>query len=581
MEWYGTAPWTLPACEACHQSPEYPGIDPVATNGSGTAGKHAVHYSTWGIGCDDCHMGYGSSGAHINGVLDTGNPAASLVFFDELNASGQWTGDAGPQTGSCASVACHGPDTMEWYGTAPWNPPVCEACHLWSAYAAINPLQTGGSGTAGKHTVHYSLRGFSCEECHQGYSSFPTHSNGTLDSSDPAVAMVFFDATNPSGSWTADTGLGTGRCANMDCHGPDILEWYGTDGWTPPACPVCHSAPLGSRRTITGPEGDFEENPSMASHHVMETDDPNAGQCVICHDQSKHMSGSVRLIDADTAEVIVHDPANPAGLEPFCLSCHDEDYANGNNDPFGDGKTLGVAPYRMSAEIKSRWERTYGHRQLGLTCLGTGEPGTGCHASGHGSPHAGILARNLTLPNTTDGPFEVGDEGNYELCFSCHENYPRVTREAILGVRQGGHYDNDLAWGVFPPYFVPDIMTTFRDRNENSPKLYDDRPWWGGSWNNLHFFHLELPAWWYRDTYDSGVNCITCHDMHGSDTQWGWVYDEIQLRHYAGEGSDEYAVMEHLYIDVKTMSYYPVSCSFNCHAVLTPVSHMWFEPPNE
>jgi hypothetical protein len=330
-----------------------------------------------------------------------------------------------------------------------------------------------------------------------------------------------------------------------------------------------------------GAEGDFEANASILSHHVAGGADPTDAQCVICHDQSQHMAGAVRLLEADTLAVITHDPASPVGLEPFCLSCHDTDGAGGNNDPFADGQTLGVAPYRMSAEIKTHWNKTYGHQRLipGLTCMGSGDPDTGCHAGGHGSANAAILARNMTLPNNNGGPYEVGDEVHFEICFNCHQSYPRVTKEAILGVQAGSNYDWDhYWWGIFPPYNLPNIMTRFSDRNTNTPGIFYDDTNFMGSHLNLHYWHLDDTLFRYRDFYDwTGITCITCHNVHGSDTPWGWVYDEMQLQHYT-VGTDEYGVME--YVDVNTLSNYPFGCNWNCHSVLGQ-TYMWFEPPDE
>ena len=47
----------------------------------------------------------------------------------------------------------------------------------------------------------------------------PTHMNGVRDTANPAVLIVYFDAVNPKGLWTGDTGTGTGSCSNLDCHG--------------------------------------------------------------------------------------------------------------------------------------------------------------------------------------------------------------------------------------------------------------------------------------------------------------------------------------------------------------------------
>jgi len=347
-------------------------------------------------------------------------------------------------------------------------------------------------------------------------------------------------------------------------------------------CSRCHTDPWGSRRAVIGDQGDFAANSSISSHHVAGGSDPANTQCLVCHDISQHMGGVVRLINADTSAVIPYDSSNPSGIESFCLSCHDSNGAAGDMSPFSDGETIGAVPYRMSAEIKTYWNKTYGHQQQGLTCLGNGSPGTGCHSNGHGSNYVGILANNLTLPNLVPVAYNSTHEGHYELCFSCHASYSDVTKEAILGVMQFGNYDiNHGCAGTpcYPPYYIPAIQTTFRDRYDNAGQPYDDSQGWrsAGQYWNLHFFHLQLQwGWDYRDVSGSSyVHCLSCHNVHGSDTQWGWLYDEMGFDHFAGSGSDEYGAIG----DIAAMSNFPIGCTNNCHSIAT--TEMWFEPPNE
>lgn len=345
-------------------------------------------------------------------------------------------------------------------------------------------------------------------------------------------------------------------------------------------CSRCHSDPWGSRRAIIGVQGDFATNPAISSHHVAGGTDPANTQCTVCHDISQHMGGVVRLIDADTSTVIPYDPTNPAGVEPFCLSCHDSDGAAGDMSPFSDGESIGTVPYRMSAEIKTYWNKTYGHQQQGLTCLGNGSPGTGCHANGHGSDFVGLLAQNLTLPNDFSDTYNSTHEGHYELCFNCHANYPGITKEAILGVMQFGNYDIDHGGAGNPPYYISAIQTSFRDRYDNAGQSYDDSQGWrsAGDYWNLHFLHLQLAwGWNYRDVPDSSyVHCLSCHNVHGSDTRWGWLYDEIGFNHFSGAGGDEYGSI----YNIPAMSIFPIGCTDNCHDI-GGATDMWFEPPNE
>jgi predicted CxxxxCH...CXXCH cytochrome family protein len=328
------------------------------------------------------------------------------------------------------------------------------------------------------------------------------------------------------------------------------------------------------RVTYTQPGG-----PPTTTENVTNAD------CIVCHDQSQHMGGVVRLKDADTGAVYNYDPANPSSIENYCLSCHDANGKNGNMKPFSDLKELGVVPYKMSKDIKTYWTKTYGHQALAagkrLTCLGGGTAGIGCHGSGsaingHGSVNKGLLAKNLTLPNSKTGPYVTAYESDYEICFSCHANYPGVRKEDVLGVKQGGKYDNNHGWsGYLPPYYIPSITTKFRNRFDGSGKFYDDTMW--GTRYNLHWFHVQNGGWNYRDSIASNINCISCHNVHGSDTQYGWVYDEIGYIHGI-VGSDQYGQPNN-YTQLGN-GVYPMSCTTNCH-INAGLTHNWFEPPDE
>jgi hypothetical protein len=191
-----------------------------------------------------------------------------------------------------------------------------------------------------------------------------------------------------------------------------------------------------------------------------------------------------------------------------------------------------------------------------------------------------MLARNLTLPITKTNLFVAADEPDYDLCFTCHTSYPRVTKEAILGARQGGNYDLEQP----SPYFIPDIRTVFRDHNLRgaSGNIYDDPAFFGG-FLNLHLFHVQggPNLWAYRDTIPSAIHCLGCHSIHGSNTPFGGVHDEILFSHFTGTGSDAYGMMG---APLNVVNY-PVSCSrtFNCHdpGLFFGVTQRWFEPTGE
>ena len=585
LDWYGTATWSLPSCTTCHSSSFSSALDPTLTNGAPPDGRHVKHVSSRGIDCERCHFQYPAQRTHANGVLDTADVSVKLVQFNIMAPQGSWIGDNGPQTGQCASVSCHGADTVEWYGTSTWSlPSSCTTCHSSSFSSALDPVLTNGSGLSGKHVTHVASLGFACTKCHLGYPARASHMSGSMDTQNPAALIVAFDGTNPLGSWVGDSGPQTGSCSNLACHGTQAPDWYGLAGVTLPSCALCHTSPIGQRRAVMGAGGDFGANASIRSHHVTNGpgSDPVADQCLVCHEMSFHMSGTVRLKNADTGSAIVYAAATPFSLAPFCLSCHDEDgamftFRSGGTPktPFIDGSVMGTAPYRASVDILANWNKVFGHRNQGLTCIGNGTPNTGCHAQAHGSPNVGLLARNLTLPGTKGNLFVTADEPDYDLCFSCHASFPRVTKEAVLGARQGGKYDLEQP----SPYFIPAIQTGFRDHNLGgvSGNFYDDPNFFGG-FLNLHLFHLQTPnSWLYRDSIPSSIHCLTCHSIHGSNTLFGWVHDDMLFSHFTGTGTDAYGMI----LVPSSLGFYPTSCVSSCHTFFPGATHSWFEPSGE
>ncbi len=503
-----------------------------------------------------------------------------------------------------AAAGCgngHGTDSL----FAPKSTSGCVTCHNSTSGVAPDPLVTNGSGTYGKHVSHVQSAGIPCERCHYDYSQRATHMNGTLDTGNPAILIVYFDSLNPSGIWTNDTGPGTGTCASVTCHGGYPVDWYGTGT---PACAACHFAQMGSRRPVLGPNGDFGANAAMLSHHVTGTADPTAVQCQVCHEMSQHMGGVVRLKQADSGTAIAYDPADPRTLEPFCLSCHDatgagSTFASGGTPtaPFNDGSALGSGFYPFGLRIATSWSGTHGHGPNGghapgdvLTCLGTGQPGSGCHGNNglinaHGSANRLLAARTYNYDNDT-----TYSESDFALCFNCHAGYPGVSKEDILGVKQGGILDSDYGFltggngtnGWNPPYYTLGVVTRFRDHNEASGAYNDLGTWWSPD-ANLHWAHLGYPS-----DYRAGavIGCISCHDVHGSSNVHGATYAEIGYSYsdcslYPGPGSGICTALGPELLGAMTDSAYnttlldnsPTFCAFNCHSIQGPTK-AWFEP---
>ncbi len=548
------------------------------------SGKHTPHLAKEGITCNRCHYKYIDNVLHKNGILDAdGNHL--IVSFD--NNTTAWNNS----DGTCTNIQCHNtlisgkssgnsstnPASISWYGTVPDNSStVCLICHTGGD---IDPLAINGSGSEGKHVIHFSQQGLACTKCHNNYKNSTTHFNGILDTENPSIIISLFDSTNPAGQWINDTGTGTGSCSLLDCHGAATLDWYGPDdqGWTLPDCTVsCHNGAMNNRRQVTGAGGDFERE----SHHVINyaartTEVVQQSDCIVCHDMGNHMSGRIILRDKDNSSTIEFDPADLSSAEAFCLSCHDTDGAlaeTGNEfSPFSSGNTLGVIPNRAGTEIKSSWEKTYGHGKEGLTCLGDGTNGTGCHGyynsgdgtgtvNAHGSGNRGLLSNRMNLPVDS----AAWNRDNYKLCLDCHDAVPAAAGSAeIFGMAVGGNYAQELmtSYNYFP-YSLDFMVTSFHEFY-----AYTLSP---PHQLNLHLFHISwypLKTWYYRgdpavDGSDSSYpSCPSCHNVHGVNGEYAYLYDEWQFSTTVLSGVEYGEMLSPNFDD----NIYPQFCYIACH----------------
>ncbi len=570
IDWYAASV----VCTDCHTAGS--AIDPLATSGNGAAGKHVAHVTTRGIDCDVCHKDYKDKPSHINGIYGKAETDI-IVYFNTQNPSASWNDGSG----TCNTMTCHG--STDWYSASAG----CTVCH--SSGSSIDPVASNGSGLSGKHTAHVTNKGIDCEVCHKDYKNKPAHMNGTYGKAEADI-IVYFDSRNPSASWND----GNTRCNNMTCHGS--IDWYAI-----PSCNSCHTTTNGARRQVMGAGGDFGANPGILSHHVFGGSDPSDEQCKVCHYMNSHMDGVVKLKNADTGVPIAYNPSNPSTLETFCLSCHDSDgalisFVNPGGsalDPFYDGKALGTPPYPYSKRIASSWAKTYGHGPNGnhaagsrLTCMGNGQPGTGCHGNGgamnaHGSVNQVLLTAPFDYSKNSGSAYT---EAWFALCLDCHSNYPGVKKEDIFGVKQSSPYDNTYCWnisgpnGVKPPYYIPSMTTHFADHNSaTDPDVLSDVNTWCFSEKNLHWFHMRRGTNFRGTGASAFSSCVNCHDVHGSNTQYGAVYDEFNYINATTSNGNIYGKMDDIYSTSAYLGGYPFFCN-GCHPQGVGVTRAWFSP---
>ncbi len=433
-------------------------------------------------------------------------------------------------------------------------------CHLATVLKQTYPV----SGMHLNHINSNSIYNIGCRHCHSTYPDSYLHKNGVVDGASGEIVVFNSDIAGSSASWDKSTTT----CSSLNCHGN--ANWYDNPV---KGCALCHKNSVGSRRQIvdsngngTGSGGDF----NMKSHHVINYNNGNIQivkkeDCLVCHDQSNHMRGTVLLNDKDNSgNSIIYDPDDPSSLEPFCLSCHDIDGASAEADPFSpftSDNILGTTPNRAGVEIRKSWEKRNGHRREGLTCMGDGTPGSGCHGNydqtagtgsvnAHGSGNAGLLANKMNLPV----PFGSFDEENYRLCLDCHDNYPSVlSLNELVGIGSGSNY---ARWGSdsynLDPYSVEFMVSGFHDyKARNYDKQF-----------NLHLMHLRDGTWKYRGVAGNNGygSCVTCHNVHGTAGQY-YLWDDWGFSIEMDSGVEYGKLASANFSGTR----YPEFCAASCH----------------
>lgn len=314
---------------------------------------------------------------------------------------------------------------------------LCLSCH-----SAAGPVQIDRDGTLvsvpqGPFEVHDGAKHTSptgCWDCHNHegeaggnlsmiQESMPTPNSGTLpvvftartglnsfaDSVAPfdGVCEVCHTTTTHHRNTAGHEAFHNARADCTTCHRHS--GGFAAAG----GCATCHSAAQNARRPVI-PEFD------RTSHHVEWTSYPNGlsadsipeAVCQVCHDQSAHQQGNVRLwnvdapLDTESAIVLTGDPLSDQTeadkLAAFCLACHDANGANGDLTPFDDGA---VPPVVASV---TAWAGAAHNAAGKASCFG-------CHGSGHGSRKTHLLMPDTAAISTPDSA-DV-QEG---FCLRCH-----------------------------------------------------------------------------------------------------------------------------------------------------------------
>jgi predicted CxxxxCH...CXXCH cytochrome family protein len=490
-------------CLSCHSSQNSTSLDPLATNGSGTAGKHILHVTKRGIACLTCHLNYTSQATHVNGTVETGDPSARLVYFDSTNPQARWINDSGPQQGSCSSLACHGPQNPDWYG-ADETLPACATCHIGS----LDPLTTNGTGTDGKHILHVTNRAIACTKCHFQYTDRLTHMNGNGDTGNPSVRLVYFDQTNPSGQWTSDTGPRTGQCSSAACHGAGIPDWYSGNS-TLPACMVCHAGSY-------DPAVIDETTGGKHSIHVGDY----TFVCMQCHygytDHLTHMNGTLDTLN-NSISIVYFNSTNSTGqwnsIGPQAGSCS-------NLYCHSDATSLSTGTIQSNTTL--RWDSTGFPMACswwtGQSCLTAG-----CHIYGlvinptqqyNNSYPSCSVCHGSNTPGTLT---QTSYPSNPHKCYGCHEYPPTYAADAPKSNSHWIHAGSSFTCN-YCHYATTTNNTTITDTSKHANGSYNVIPD-----TNAFYSGVAVNFTYAFDIGGGKCSNISCHIARGigSWNTWG------------------------------------------------------------
>ncbi len=514
----------------------------------GQPGGHIATVQGQANVCISCHTGAGSACTSALRTVD-------CVFSDEALPDSEGRSHAWGVPADNDAVGSVGPPPggeMDRY-LAPGDIIKCATCHNQHSHVAGSPyLRVGNSNGALCKECHADHIGHTpsgswqptCDECHDMHN--PNSRNlALIGTTVNGRSVLFTSTTGPNsledGDPTENDGLcqvchtattyhtkdGTGAPHNdgddcTSCH-PHEAGFMPTGG----DCTSCHATvqdlagvgPDGGRRAVVG---EFPTDDAHA-HYGAELGE---AACVVCHDQATHMDGNVDLIDPDSGALYTFvrpfemtlSESDP-DLTDFCMTCHDADGAARLGadalDPFGDGS----APADVASKFQGtlQWDEWYGDGCFGnegtlrqvnshhdvsdadqawsgarIECLNC----HGAHAVGESQP--------LVDPFNLAAPWAGSDN---EFCISCH---------------WGGYGPDDP--GLPASVDGPTVPLRALDSCD-----YRMSPWYV-SYNWTHAAHgLDSKRGWTSYSGAPGavdalgevgteVECMSCHDPHGSYT---------------------------------------------------------------
>ncbi len=323
------------ACDVCHGFPPVAnsasgGPDGLANNpgvtGSATAGAHALHVTTKGFACSNCHYdSVGAGATHNTGLtitlgFNTFSGSQQGGSYDGQSASSYNTTTTSPVTSvtntdtkTCSSIYCHSSgqsttdkdDSTPTYASPVWDDPssaVCGTCHKVTEASGLD---------SGSHAIHLGTLGVSgCGDCHTDAANDASSYNSANH------VNTLIDVAN---SYTGDGAAGNdyGTCSTSACHDDGTGSSVVTPVWgtISGACAVCH-----------------DPTPATGSHskHLASS----GVACNDCHDgavesntfPAQHLDGNVDVYDTASGDLGYPENKTKGSAYSNCTtaSCHDD-----------------------------------------------------------------------------------------------------------------------------------------------------------------------------------------------------------------------------------------------------------------
>lgn len=337
----------------------------------------------------------------------------------------------------------------------------------------------------------------------------------SFDDGDPAENDGICQVCHTATTYHKHDGTGAPHNDGVDCttcH-PHDAGFMPTGG----DCTSCHSSvmdngdgvPVGGRRPVVG---EFPESDAHA-HYGAELDND---ACTVCHDQATHMDGYVDLIDPDGGPAYrfirpwsyTINPGDP-DLSDFCGACHDSDGATAHASPFDPFGTGGAPPDIASKLLGTlQWDEWYGD-----WCFS--EEGTSRQVNSHhdinDSDQAWSGARIECL--SCHGAHAAGSSQPVIDPFVTSTPWTGTMNDFCLECHSGGYGPDDPG---FPPGVEgPSVPLRGIDSCDyQDPMWYVDHSW-------THSVHgPDSKRGWngYSGAPGAEVDCMACHDPHGSVT---------------------------------------------------------------